>query len=182
MNNQNTLNEILDALAVSNIETGKTEPEKKVEDRPEYNEDEELAKTLQEMDELIESNALVLDEAKRLVESTGDSNYIIAYSTVGKTQGDVLKGKLKLIMDKAKNRITEQTNKKNLEIKERLADFTTGGGKVTMNALPGTTLNQTNVIMSGSREEMYEMLIKLKERESIDKITESLKEIPPIDV
>jgi hypothetical protein len=182
MNNQNTLNEILDALAVSNIETGKTEPEKKVETRPEYNEDEELARTLQEMDELIESNALVLDEAKRLVESTGDSNYIIAYSTVGKTQGDVLKGKLKLIMDKSKNRITEQTNKKNLEIKERLADFTTGGGRATMNALPGTTLNQTNVIMSGSREELYDMLIKLKERENLVKIVEDKEKNPPIDI
>lgn len=180
MNDENTLTEILNALAVSNTETSKTEHEKKLVNKPEYNEDEELAKTLQEMDELIESNALVLDEAKRLVETTGDSNYIIAYSTVGKTQGDVLKGKLKLIMDKAKNKITEQTNKKSLEIKEKLADFTIGG-KPT--ALPGaTTLNQTNVIMSGSREEMYDMLIKLKERENLSKITENSNENPAIDV
>ena len=178
MNNENTLSEILDALAVSNTESSKPEP--KSTPRPEYDEDVELAKTLQEMDELIEANALVLEEAKRLVETTGDSNYIIAYSTVGKTQGDVLKGKLKLIMDKAKNKITEQTNKKSLEIKEKLADFTIGG-KPT--ALPGaTTLNQTNVIMSGSREEMYDMLIKLKERENLSKITENQKEVPPIDI
>jgi len=180
MNDENTLNEILDALAVSNTETGKTEYEKKLVTKPEYNEDEELAKTLQEMDELIEANAVVLEEAKRLVETTGDSNYIIAYSTVGKTQGDVLKGKLKLIMDKSKNKITEQTNKKSLEIKEKLADFTIGGKPASLPA--STTLNQTNVIMSGSREEMYDMLIKLKERENLAKIVEDKEKNPPIDI
>lgn len=180
MNNDNSLNEILDALAVSNVPSTESAKET-VSPEASYDEEQELAKTLREMDELIEANAVVLDEAKRLVETTGDSNYIIAYSTVGKTQGDVLKSKLKLIIDKSKNKITEKTNQKSLEIKERLADFTIGG-KQSSATLPGTTtLNQTNVIMSGSREEMYEMLTKLKERDTVERMVDK-PDKPPIDV
>jgi hypothetical protein len=164
MNNDNNdeYDDVLSALAVSNI-LSQIEPEKEIV-KKEYDEMDELSKTLKDLDDLIKTNSAVLEEAKRLVETTGDAEYLEAYSNIGKAQSEALKNKVKILTEKEKNKITEKTKTREIDIKERLADYTIN--KNAPEALPaGTTLNQTNVIMSGSREEMFDMIMKMKEKE-----------------
>jgi len=162
MNNNDEYDDVLNALAVSNI-LSEIESEETVQ-KKEYDEMDELTKTLKDLDDLIKTNSAVLEEAKRLVETTGDAEYLDAYSNIGKAQSEALKNKVKILTEKEKNKITEKTKTREIDIKERLADFTIN--KNNPEALPaGTTLNQTNVIMSGSREEMFDMIIKMKEKE-----------------
>jgi hypothetical protein len=164
MNNDNNdeYDDVLSALAVSNI-ISQIEPEKEIV-KKEYDEMDELSKTLKDLDDLIKTNSAVLEEAKRLVETTGDAEYLEAYSNIGKAQSEALKNKVKILTEKEKNKITEKTKTREIDIKERLADYTIN--KNAPEALPaGTTLNQTNVIMSGSREEMFDMIMKMKEKE-----------------
>jgi hypothetical protein len=162
MNNNDEYDDVLNALAVSNI-LSEIESEETVQ-KKEYDEMDELTKTLKDLDDLIKTNSAVLEEAKRLVETTGDAEYLDAYSNIGKAQSEALKNKVKILTEKEKNKITEKTKTREIDIKERLADFTIN--KNNPEALPaGTTLNQTNVIMSGSREEMFDMIMKMKEKE-----------------
>jgi hypothetical protein len=164
MNNDNNdeYDDVLSALAVSNI-ISQIEPEKEIV-KKEYDEMDELSKTLKDLDDLIKTNSAVLEEAKRLVETTGDAEYLEAYSNIGKAQSEALKNKVKILTEKEKNKITEKTKTREIDIKEKLADYTIN--KNAPEALPaGTTLNQTNVIMSGSREEMFDMIMKMKEKE-----------------
>lgn len=164
MNNDNNdvYDDVLSALAVSNI-ISQVQPEEEPE-KKEYDEMDELSKTLKDLDELTKMNASVLEEAKRLVETTGDAEYLEVYSNVAKAQSEALKNKVKILTEKEKNKITEQTKNREIDIKEKLAEHTINKNKP--DALPaGTTLNQTNVIMSGSREEMFDMIMKMKEKE-----------------
>jgi len=164
MNNDNNdeYDDVLNALAVSNI-LSQIQPEKEII-KKEYDEMDELTKTLKDLDDLIKTNSAVLEEAKRLVETTGDAEYLEAYSNIGKAQSEALKNKVKILTEKEKNKITEKTKTREIDIKEKLADFTIN--KNNPETLPaGTTLNQTNVIMSGSREEMFDMIMKMKEKE-----------------
>lgn len=164
MNNDNNdeYDDVLSALAVSNI-LSQIQPEKETV-KKEYDEMDELSKTLKDLDDLIKTNSAVLEEAKRLVETTGDAEYLEAYSNIGKAQSEALKNKVKILTEKEKNKITEKTKTREIDIKEKLADYTIN--KNAPEALPaGTTLNQTNVIMSGSREEMFDMIMKMKEKE-----------------
>jgi hypothetical protein len=162
MNNNDEYDDVLNALAVSNI-LSEIESEEILE-KKEYDEVDELTKTLKDLDDLIKTNSAVLEEAKRLVETTGDAEYLEAYSNIGKAQSEALKNKVKILTEKEKNKITEKTKTREIDIKEKLADFTINKNKPE--ALPaGTTLNQTNVIMSGSREEMFDMIMKMKEKE-----------------
>lgn len=162
LTNNSSLDDVLNALAVSNIPSHTT-IEKPVAVSTEYNEHEELIRTLRGLDDLIQANASVLDEARRLVESTGDAEYFEAYAGIGKAQSEAFKNKVKIITEKEKNKFTKEAKLRELEIKEKLANFTIGAGGSQISG--STTLNQTNVIMTSSREEMYEMLIKMKAHE-----------------
>lgn len=165
MNNDNNdvYDDVLSALAVSNI-LANVQPEEEQPVKKEYDETDELSKTLKDLDDLTKMNASVLEEAKRLVETTGDAEYLEVYSSVAKAQSEALKNKVKILTEKEKNKITEQTKHREIDIKEKLAEHTINKNKP--DALPaGTTLNQTNVIMSGSREEMFDMIMKMKEKE-----------------
>ena len=161
MNDDNKdLDDILSALAVSNI-SSKSDKAKDVEVIEEYDEAAELIRTLRALDDLIASNSEVMEEAKGMLNSTGDVAYFEAYSNLGKAQADALKNKVKMITDKESNKITRDSKNREITVKEKLADHQIGVGVVGPH-----TLNQTNnVIMSGSREEMFEMLSKLKEHE-----------------
>jgi hypothetical protein len=160
MNDDNKdLDDILSALAVSNISSKSNKV--KETDVEEYDEAAELIKTLRALDDLIESNAEVMEEAKGMLAATGDVNYFEAYSSLGKAQADALKNKVKMITDKESNKITRDSKNREITVKEKLADHQIGIGGGSPH-----TLNQTNnVIMSGSREEMFEMLSKLKAHE-----------------
>jgi len=143
----------------------------------------ELAATFKALNELIKTNSEVLEEAKRLVDSTGDVEYLEVYSSIGKAQSEAFKNKVKLLMEKEKNKITKDTKNREIVVKEKLADHTISVAGSEIKGLPsGTSLNQTNVIMSGSREEMFDMLSKMQalEEEKKDKVEEKEKE--PIDV
>lgn len=160
--NTDVYDDVLNALAVSNI-ISKAEPEEEPL-KKDYDEIDELSKTLKDLDELTKMNASVLEEAKRLVETTGDAEYLEVYSSVAKAQSEALKNKVKILTEKEKNKITEQTKHREIDIKEKLAEHTINKNKP--DALPaGTTLNQTNVIMSGSREEMFDMIMKMQQKE-----------------
>ena len=63
----------------------------------------ELSKKLKDLDDLIRTNSSVLEEAKRLVETTGDAEYLEAYSSIGKAQSEALKNKVKILTEKEKN-------------------------------------------------------------------------------
>lgn len=163
MNDANDdLDAILGALAVSNIPT--SDSEDICENEEPLSEEDEIAKTIKGLDDLIKSNAEILEEAKQLVLSTGDAEMLEAYSSIGKSQSEAFKNKVKLLMEKQKNKITEKTKEKELAIKEKLADHTIGKTAELTNG--PTTLNQTNVILSGTREELFEMLQKMKEKET----------------
>jgi hypothetical protein len=165
MNDDTSITDILNTLAVSNIPTSTKVVV--VEEVGEYDERAELAKTLRDLDDLIRNNAAVMEEAKRLVETTGDAEYLDAYSSVGKAQSEAIKNKVKILTEKEKNKIAKETKERELDIKEKLTNHTIGKDVIT--ALPaGATLNQTNVIMSGSREEMFEMILKMQEKEKIN--------------
>lgn len=160
---ETSLDDILGALSVSNIQP--KQEENKQQKQPKTLKD-ELEETLRGLNELIESNASILEEAKRLVETTGEPEFLEAYSNIGKSQSEAFKNKVKLLVEKEKNDIMKETKEKELSIKDKLAEHTIS--KSGPAALPsGSTLNQTNVIMSGSREEMFEMLLKIQEKEQI---------------
>lgn len=160
---ETSLDDILGALSVSNIQP--KQEENKQQKQPKTLKD-ELEETLKGLNELIESNASILEEAKRLVETTGEPEFLEAYSNIGKSQSEAFKNKVKLLVEKEKNDIMKETKEKELSIKDKLAEHTIN--KTGPAALPsGSTLNQTNVIMSGSREEMFEMLLKIQEKEQI---------------
>lgn len=160
---ETSLDDILGALSVSNIQP--KQEENKQQKHPKTLKD-ELEETLRGLNELIESNASILEEAKRLVETTGEPEFLEAYSNIGKSQSEAFKNKVKLLVEKEKNDIMKETKEKELTIKDKLAEHTIS--KSGPAALPsGSTLNQTNVIMSGSREEMFEMLLKIQEKEQI---------------
>lgn len=156
-----SLDDIIKALSVNNIDKDdqESDSEKEIE---ELTDEQEIAKTMKGLDELIKSNAEILEEAKQLIFSTGDVEMIEAYSSIGKSQSEAFKNKVKLLMEKQKNSITNITKHRELDIKEKVADFTIGKGDSAN--LP-TTLNQTNVILSGTREELFEMLSKMKDKE-----------------
>lgn len=172
MSNNSSLNDILEALAVSNIPTNAApaEPVGPIE----YDEKEELLKTLRDLDDLVKTNRSVLDEAKRLVESTGDAEYFEVYSNLAKAQSEAMKNKVKILTEKEKNKVMKDTKERELDIKEKLAEHTIGNGNPSL--IP-TSLTQNNIIMSGSREEMYEMILKMKEHEKIDNVEEIKVEV-----
>lgn len=166
MNDQSAHDEVMSALSVSNILDNLDDETENQNIVKEYDELDELSKTLKDLDDLIKTNAAILEESKRLVESTGDVEYLEAFSSVSKSQSEALKNKVKILTEKEKNKITEKTKNRELDIKEKLADHTIN--KTSPEALPsGTTLNQTNVIMSGSREEMFDMIMKMNEAENV---------------
>lgn len=165
MNNKNDdLDDILDALSVSNI----PESPKKIKSPDQSIECDlksELKDTLKELNELIKMNSSVLEEAKRLVESTGDAEYLDAYSSVGKSQSEAFKNKVKILTDLENINLIRDTKNREIAIKEKLADHTIGKSEIAASV---GTLNQTNnVIMSSSREEMFEMILKMKDKELI---------------
>lgn len=157
----NSLDDILGALAVSNITPliGNTaEPSKDT-----FDENAELNKTLQDLDNLTKSNAAILEEAKRLVETTGDVEFIEVYASVAKSQAEAIKNKVKLLTDKEHSKTNKILKERELTLKEKVAEYNMG--RETPDALPaGTTLNQTNVILSGSREEMFDMILQMREK------------------
>lgn len=171
MNNQkdDSLDELLGAMAVSNIP--KSSPPTTVKSSDEYDEKQELINTLKGLDELIASNSDILEEAKRLVESTGDVSYFEVYSNLGKSQSEAFKNKVKILMDKDKNKVLKETKDREISVKEKLVDFQISQG-VEQKALP-TTLNQTNVIMTGSREEALQFINQMKEVEKEKLIADS---------
>lgn len=159
---QTDLDDILGALSVSNIK-------KEQDSNDEQNSSsDELSETIKGLNDLIKSNASILEEAKRLVETTGEPEFLEAYSNIGKSQSEAFKNKVKLLLEKEKNDIMKQTKEKEIAIKDKLAEFTINKGVPSLPA--GSTLNQTNVIMNGSREEMFEMLLKIQEKESVNVI------------
>lgn len=159
------LDEILQALAVSNIETSDKNIESPSSEKyTMLSEEDEIAKTIQELDSLIKTNAEILEEARQLVKSTGDVEMIEAYSSLGKAQSEAFKNKVKLLMERQKNKIVKETKEKETFVKEKLVDFTISQGNEKAISAP-STLNQTNIIMSGTREEMFEMILKKKEKE-----------------
>jgi hypothetical protein len=174
---QESLDDVLNALSVSNIPNVPTKPIKpRVK---EYIEDDILQETLEMVDELIASNSDILEENKRLVESTGDVEYFETYASISKSQAEAVKMKLKLITDKEKNKDFRETKNKEIDVKEKLVNFQIGELEHKRNALPsGATLNQTNVIMSGSREEALEFIKKMqmieqeKKDEEVGKVVE----------
>jgi len=159
-NDQDSLDDVIKALSVANIPT----PPKKTTKTPKpYIEDDVLEEALLMVDELIASNSDILEENKRLVESTGDVEYFETYASISKSQAEAVKMKLKLITDKEKNKDFRDTKNKEIEVKEKLVDFQIGELEHKRGALPaGATLNQTNVIMSGSREEALEFIKKMQ--------------------
>lgn len=155
------LDDILDALSVNHI------PPKSLSTQNNAVKSlaDELEETIKGLNQLIESNASVLEEAKRLVETTGEPEFLDAYSNIGKSQSEAFKNKVKLLVEKEKNVVFKETKEKELNIKDKLAEHTINKGST---ALPsGSTLNQTNVIMSGSREEMFDMLLKIQEKKDV---------------
>lgn len=164
------MDDILDALTViPNIQSNDSEKE----DEPiaPINEEDEMAKVVKGLDELIKSNSEMLEEAKQYVFSTGDAEMFEAYSNISKSQSEAFKNKVKLLTEKQKNTVTLKTKDRELTLKEKLADYTMGKSNELV-AQGATTVNhQTNVILSGTREELFDMLQKMKE-----------KEIPSIDV
>ena len=158
MKNQDNLDDILAALAVSNIPSTSVTEKKPTE---EYDEKAELISTLRGLDDLINMNSKVLDEARHLLESTGDADFFDVYANLGKAQSEAFKNKVKILTDKEKNKILKDTKNKELEIKEKVADHMLG----KLNSGSGNTLNQTNVVISTSREEMFEMLLKMKQQD-----------------
>lgn len=161
-NDETSLDDILGALSVNNIQQ-KQQPKQINSNTTLKN---ELEETLKGLNDLIESNASILEEAKRLVETTGEPEFLEAYSSIGKSQSEAFKNKVKLLLEKEKNDIIKETKEKELSIKDKLAEHTISKGGPA--ALPsGSTLNQTNVIMTGSREEMFDMLLKIQEKEDV---------------
>ena len=158
MKNQDNLDDILAALAGSNIPSTSVTEKKPTE---EYDEKAELISTLRGLDDLINMNSKVLDEARHLLESTGDADFFDVYANLGKAQSEAFKNKVKILTDKEKNKILKDTKNKELEIKEKVADHMLG----KLNSGSGNTLNQTNVVISTSREEMFEMLLKMKQQD-----------------
>jgi hypothetical protein len=157
---QTDLDDILGALSVSNIQ--KEQNDDMYEHVGAAN---ELEQTIRGLNDLIKSNASILEEAKRLVETTGEPEFLEAYSNIGKSQSEAFKNKVKLLIEKEKNDIIKQTKEKEIAIKDKLAEHTINKGAISLPS--GSTLNQTNVIMNGSREEMFEMLLKIQEKEQI---------------
>jgi hypothetical protein len=181
MNNQpnSDLDDVLNALSVCNIPQAPTVNKIiKVDKDEEYDEHAILSRALRGIDDLINSNADVLEEAKRLVESTGDVEYIESYSSLSKAQSEAYKNIVQIITTKEKNKILKETKEQELVIKNKLVDYQMGELAMKKNALPnGSTLNQTNVIMTGSREEALEFVKKMqlveKEQLELSKNTES---------
>ena len=182
MNNQpnSDLDDVLNALSVCNIPQAPTVKNTmtKIDKDEEYDEHAILSRALRGIDDLINSNADVLEEAKRLVESTGDVEYIESYSSLSKAQSEAYKNIVQIITTKEKNKILKETKEQELVIKNKLVDYQMGELAMKKNALPhGSTLNQTNVIMTGSREEALEFVKKMqlveKEQLELSKNTES---------
>lgn len=161
MNSDQSLDDVLNALSVANIPTT---PQKSVTKDKDYIEDDVLRETLEAVDELIAANSEVLEENRRLVESTGDKDYLESYAAVSKAQADAIKMKMKLITDKEKNKDFRETKYKEIEVKEKLVDYQIGDLENKKNALPsGATLNQTNIIMPGaSREEALKFVREMQ--------------------
>lgn len=128
-------------------------------------EEDEMAKTLKGLDDLIKSNADMLEEAKQMVFSTGDADMFESYSNISKSQSEAFKNKVKLLVEKQKNTIMKTTKDREINIKEKLAEYTLG--KEGEKSSSTQTLNQTNVLVTGTREELFDMLSKMKEREAI---------------
>jgi hypothetical protein len=107
MNNQpnSDLDDVLNALSVCNIPQAPTVNKIiKVDKDEEYDEHAILSRALRGIDDLINSNADVLEEAKRLVESTGDVEYIESYSSLSKAQSEAYKNIVQIITTKEKNK------------------------------------------------------------------------------
>jgi hypothetical protein len=161
--NNSELDDVLNALAVSNIKTPVKNKKIVADSEKDYDEKDILNRALKGLDELIESNAWVLEEARRLVESTGEVAYIESFSSLSKSQSEAYKNIVQIITNKEKNKVLKETKEKEIAVKEKLVDHQIGELEHKRNNLPsGSTLNQTNVIMSGSREEALELLKRLK--------------------
>lgn len=164
---QNALDDVLDALNVANIPQ-KQKQEIVVKNVEEYDEASILDKTLKGLTALKESNDVVLEEARRLVETTGDVDYFNAYTMASKAQSETYKNIIKILVDKEKNKVTKDTKNREIDVKEKLVDFQISNGAGLGS---GATLNQTNVIMTGTREEALDMIkrMKLAEKEEKEK-------------
>jgi hypothetical protein len=175
MNSDQSLDDVLNALSVANIPT--TPPKTPSKDK-EYVEEDILRETLEAVDELIAANSEVLEENRRLVESTGDKDYLETYASVSKSQAEAIKMKMKLLTDKEKNKDFRETKYKEIAVKEKLVDYQIGDLENKKNALPaGATLNQTNIIMPGaSREEALKFVREMQLAEK------SIKEGVVVDV
>jgi hypothetical protein len=161
--NPDDLDDILKALSTDNIETPETHSMLTVVEP--INEEDEMAKTLTGLDDLIKSNAQMLEEAKQMVFSTGDADMFESYSNISKSQSEAFKNKVKLLVEKQKNTIMQKTKDREINLKEKLAEHTMG--KDSEKPATSQTLNQTNVLVTATREELFDMLTKRKELDAV---------------
>lgn len=184
----NELDDILQSLKVTDEDVQLQKVEEKQEivvskEKPpkekytEEKEDNELQETIKGLNELIDTNAEILEEARRLVETTGDVEYLEAYSSIGKSQSEAFKNKIKLLLEKEKNRVFKQTKNREIDVKEKQVDHTIGVSQESSNN--PKNLSQTNIILSGSREEMFNLISDMAKEEKEKK---ELEEKEAIDV
>ena len=171
---EDSLDDVINSLAVSNILP--PDPAPAPSTKAEYDPNDALQNLMNDLKDLVKSNASVLEEARRIVESTGDVDFFEVYSSVSKSQSEAIKNMVKIVTEKEKTKIAKELKERDLTLKEKVAEHNMGNSP---NALPaGTTLNQQNIILSGSREEMFAMIKKMQIAEKDDKATEK----PIVDV
>lgn len=99
----------------------------------------------------IESNTDVIEQTKDLVTQLGTSEYIEAHASLVKSQADLMKNMVGIIMEKKKLAQAKELKTRDLDIKEKSA-----GAKKKAELTEGAT-QQTNILIA-SRDSIFDAL------------------------
>lgn len=149
MNNNDELNNLIDALSIEIKETS-TDATSKIP-----NSDDEIYDTL--MSSIVDNinrNKEMLEHSKEMSESTGEPEYIEAFASVSKNQTELIKTLSTMLLERKKLKKNSELKTRDLDIKEKAVDNNIKNAKLG----DTPTVQQNNIFLTDKREAVFDLL------------------------
>ena len=165
VHNQPDLDAVLNALSASE----ETIKETKNVNPVKLTDDEYYAYLMSKLKETIDTNSEVLDQTKDLVSQVGTAEYVEAHASVVKSQSDLLKNMVGVIVEKQKLSQAKELKTRDLDIKEKSIGAKTNPLELTNGASQGG-----NTFILATRDQVFDKFFGSDEEK--DKADKKIKE------
>lgn len=167
VDNQPDLDDVLASLSVNEPVKKIVKDARTLATKENLTDDEMYHFLMNKLRDTIDSNTDVIEQTKDLVTQLGTSEYIEAHASLVKSQADLMKNMVGIIMEKKKLAQAKELKSRDLDIKEKAADT-----KKTPELSDGNS-RQTNILIA-SRDSIFDALFGTDEDK--EKAAKKIKE------